>query len=44
MAMVLSVAILLMTDGLGVDLGFLDMSIIQLDVLNVLKIMCFLPI
>ena len=44
MAMVLSLAILLMTDGLGVDLGFLDMSIIQLDVLNVLKIMCFLPI
>ena len=32
--MVLSLAILLMTDGLGVDLGFLDMSIIQLDVLN----------
>ena len=42
--MVLSLAILLMTDGLDVDLGFLDMSIIQLDVLNVLKIMCFLPI
>ena len=42
--MVMSLAILLMTDGLGVDLGFLDMSIIQLDVLNVLKIMCFLPI